>query len=59
MLPGQTYCSPARYGPELRVYQRGTVAVVAHQGGRVVVAVLLRTVDDWIHGQDTRHGIAC
>lgn len=32
MLPGQTYCSPARYGPELRVYQRGTVAVVAHQG---------------------------
>lgn len=29
------------------------------QGSRVVVTVLLRTIDDWIHGKDTRHGIAC
>ncbi|WP_377639291.1 hypothetical protein [Oryzobacter terrae] len=57
--PEQTYGSPARYGPDRRVYQRGTVAVVVHEGSRVVVTVLLRTIDDWVHGQDTRHGIAC
>ena len=57
--PEQTYGSPARYGPDRRVYQRGTVAIVVHEGSRVVVTVLLRTADNWIHGRDTRHDIAC
>lgn len=30
--PEQTYCSPADYGPDRRVYQRGAVAVVVHEG---------------------------
>lgn len=59
MLPEQTYGSPARYGPDRRVYQRGTVAVVVNEGSRVVVTVLLRTVNDWIHGRDARHCIPC
>lgn len=55
--PEQTYCSPAGYGPDRRVYQRGAVAVVVHEGSRVVVTVLLRTYDSWAHGVDSRHSL--
>ena len=56
--PEQTYCSPRRYGPDRRVYQRGPVAIVLHEGSRTVITVLLRTPREWTHDIDSRRTLA-
>ena len=55
--PEQTYCAPNSYGPDPRVYQRGAIAVVVQDGDRVVVTVLLRTPDPWVHGVHSRQSV--
>ena len=52
--PEQTYACPVRYGPDRRMYQRGSVSVVLHETTRTVITVLLRIEGVWQHGTDTR-----
>lgn len=57
-LPEQTYVCPASYGPDRRMYQRGSVSLVLHEASRTVITVLLRTGDAWQHGKDTRRTVS-
>lgn len=52
--PEQTYCCPASYGPDRRMYQRGDIAVVVDERMRTIVTVLRRTHIRWEHGSTTR-----
>lgn len=47
--PEQTYGSPASYGPDRRLYQRGRVCAVVDERSRVVVTVLPRIAERWEH----------
>ena len=52
--PEQTYTCPDRYGAQRRMYQRADLAVVVHEPTRLVVTVLPRTGQTWVHGVDRR-----
>jgi hypothetical protein len=52
--PEQSYTCHGRYGQGRRTYQRDEMAVVLDERRRLVVTVLLRRQDEWVHGTDTR-----